>query len=131
MSYDNFKFMGKFIIKPTSNNGFTFNLLANNNEVIGTSQVYTSKSSAKNGIESVRKNADAEIEDQTLKDFEQKKNPKWEIYLDKKEEFRFRLKAANGEIILASEGYKAKASAKNGIESVRKNAPEAPVEEEE
>lgn len=48
---------------------------------------------------------------------------KFELYQDKAGEFRFRLKAGNGEIILASEGYKQKASAINGIESVRKNAP--------
>lgn len=47
---------------------------------------------------------------------------KFELYTDKAGEFRFRLKAGNGEIILASEGYKQKASAMNGIESVRKNA---------
>ncbi len=46
----------------------------------------------------------------------------FEIYKDKSGEFRFRLKAGNGEIILASEGYKAKSSCKNGIESVKKNA---------
>ncbi len=47
---------------------------------------------------------------------------KIEIYKDKRGEFRFRLKAANGQIILASEGYKAKTGCKNGIESVRKNS---------
>ena len=46
---------------------------------------------------------------------------KFECYKDKAGEYRFRLKAANGEIILASEGYKSKASCKNGIESVQKN----------
>ena len=46
---------------------------------------------------------------------------KFEIYKDKKGEFRFRLVAGNGEKVLASEGYKAKASCKNGIESVKKN----------
>ncbi|SFL51325.1 YegP family protein [Shimia aestuarii] len=49
---------------------------------------------------------------------------KFELYTDKAGEFRFRLKAGNGEIILASEGYKQKASAENGIASVQKNAPE-------
>lgn len=49
---------------------------------------------------------------------------KFELYEDKAGEFRFRLKAGNGEKILASEGYKQKASALNGIESVRKNAPD-------
>ena len=47
---------------------------------------------------------------------------KFEIYTDKKGEFRFRLKANNGQSILASEGYKAKTSCTNGIESVRKNS---------
>ena len=50
--------------------------------------------------------------------------------MDKAGEFRFRLKARNGEPIAASEGYKAKASCMNGIESVRKNAPEADVVKE-
>lgn len=48
---------------------------------------------------------------------------KFQIYKDKGGEFRFRLNASNGQTILASEGYKAKASCLNGIESVRKNAP--------
>ena len=47
---------------------------------------------------------------------------KFEIYTDKRGEFRFRLKANNGQSILASEGYKAKTSCTNGIESVRKNS---------
>lgn len=46
---------------------------------------------------------------------------KFEIYKDKRGEFRFRLKASNGEKILASEGYKSKSSCKNGIECVKKN----------
>ena len=49
---------------------------------------------------------------------------KFEHYKDKGGEYRFRLKAGNGQVILASEGYKQKASATNGIESVRKNAPD-------
>lgn len=49
---------------------------------------------------------------------------KFEIYKDKAGEFRFRLKASNGQNILASEGYKDKSGCKNGIESVMKNAPD-------
>ncbi len=114
--------MGKYEIKTTKT-GFTFNLKAGNGEVIGVSEVYSSEASCKNGIESVKKNAPiAKIEDQTVADFEKVTNPKFEIYVDKAGEFRFRLKAKNGEPILASEGYKAKASCKNGIESVIKNA---------
>ena len=121
--------MGEYVIKRTSNDGFVFNLVANNKEIVGTSQTYKSKAAAKIGIESVRKNAEVEIEDQTLKDYEEKKNPKWEIYLDKADEYRFRLKAPNGEIILASQGYTAKSSAKNGIDSIRRNADSEIVDE--
>ena len=46
---------------------------------------------------------------------------KFECYKDKAGEFRFRLKAGNGEIVLASEGYTSKAACDNGIESVQKN----------
>lgn len=49
---------------------------------------------------------------------------KFEIYKDGKQEFRFRLKAANGQVILSSEGYSAKSGCLNGIESVKKNAVE-------
>ena len=55
------------------------------------------------------------------------KHPKFEVYTDKAGEFRFRLKATNGQIIAVSEGYKAIASCMNGIESVKKNAVDAPV----
>jgi uncharacterized protein YegP (UPF0339 family) len=55
---------------------------------------------------------------------------KFVITKDKKGEFRFSLKAGNGEIIAISEGYAAKASALNGIESVRKNAADAAVVDE-
>ena len=48
----------------------------------------------------------------------------FEIYTDKAGEVRFRLNAGNGQTILASEGYKDRAGCTNGIESVRKNAPD-------
>jgi uncharacterized protein YegP (UPF0339 family) len=54
---------------------------------------------------------------------------KFELYTDKAGEYRFRLKAANGEVIAVSEGYASKASAKNGIDSVKTNAPGADVVE--
>lgn len=122
--------MGKFVIKKTGT-GIKFDLKASNGEVIATSEVYTTESACKNGIESVRKNAEAaNLEDQTAESFEILTNPKFEVYTDKAGEYRFRLKARNGEIIAVSEGYKAKSSCLNGIESVRKNAPNAEVVEE-
>ena len=102
--------MGKFVVKETEKS-VHFNLVASNGEVIGSSQNYSTKDGCLNGIESVRKNAEAaKLEDQTAPNFETETNPKFEIYTDKAGEFRFRLKAKNGEIILASEGYKQKAS---------------------
>ena len=50
---------------------------------------------------------------------------KFEVYVDKAGEHRFRLKAGNGEIILTSEGYNEKSGCANGIESVRKNGGDA------
>lgn len=121
--------MGKFVIRNT-NTGVKFDLKASNGEVIATSEVYTSLDACRNGVASVKKNAPlANIEDQTVEGFETVKNPKFEIYEDKAGEFRFRLKATNGQVIAVSEGYKALASCKNGIESVVKNAPEAEVVE--
>lgn len=122
--------MGKFVIKETKT-GVKFDLKANNGQVIATSEVYTTKAACKNGIESVQKNAPvAAVEDQTVEGFAKEKNPKFEVYEDKAGEFRFRLTATNGQIIATSEGYKAKASCMNGIESVKENAPEAEVVEE-
>lgn len=120
--------MGKFVIKETKS-GWKFDLLATNGQVIASSQVYKSKTSCKAGVESVRKNCAAAVEDQTVEDFEKVKHPKYEVYTDKAGETRFRLKASNGEIIAVGEGYKKKASCLNGIASIGKNAPEAPVVE--
>ena len=113
------------------NTGIMFNLKADNGQVIATSEVYTTAASCKNGIASVRKNAPiAALEDQTVEGFAAAKCPKFEMYVDNAGEFRFRLKATNGEIIAASEGYKAKESCENGIQSVRENAPVAEMVEE-
>ncbi len=123
-------FMGKFVVSETKT-GFKFNLKASNGQVIATSEIYSSKASCMSGVESVKKNsAKANLEDQTVEGFATEKNPKFEVYEDKKGEFRFRLKAGNGEIIAVGEGYKTKANCLNGIESVKKNAAEAEVVEE-
>lgn len=122
--------MGKFVVKETASDGLKFDLLAGNGEVIASSQVYKTKAGCMNGIESVKKNAVvAPVEDQTVEGYATEKNPKFEVYKDKAGEFRFRLTASNGEIIATGEGYKAKASCMNGIESIKKNAPDAEVVE--
>ena len=123
--------MGKFVIKETKT-GVKFDLKATNGQVIATSEVYTTLAACKNGIESVRTNAPiAAVEDQTKEGYETEKNPKFEMYTDKAGEFRFRLTAKNGQTIATSEGYTTTAACKNGIESVKKNAPAAEVVEAE
>ena len=122
--------MSKFVIRAVAS-GIKFDLVHTNGQVIATSEVYNSKKSCLSGIASVQRNAAAaNVEDQTAEGFEKVKHPKFEMYTDKAGEFRFRLKATNGQFIATSEGYKAKASCLNGIESVKKNAPEAAVAEE-
>ena len=122
--------MGKFVIKETKT-GIKFDLKASNGEVIATSEVYSSEDACKKGIASVQKNAPvAAVENQTEEGYATEKNPKFEIYADKAGEFRFRLKATNGQIIAVSEGYKAMAGCKNGVESVKKNAPDAEIVKE-
>ena len=123
--------MGKFVIRKTKT-GIKFDLKAGNGEVIATSEVYSSEETCRKGIASVRKNAPAAaVEDQTVEGFAQEKHPKFEVYTDKAGEFRFRLKATNGQIIAVGEGYKAKAGCLNGIASVQKNAPDAEIVEQE
>ena len=122
--------MGKFVVKKTAT-GTKFDLKAGNGEVIATSEVYASEASCLNGIESVKKNAPlAGVEDQTAEG-ETCKCPKFEVYADKAGEFRFRLKAKNGEIIVTGEGYKAKSSCLNGIDSIGRHAVDAVVTEED
>lgn len=121
--------MGKFVIRPVPS-GLKFDLRAANGEVIATSEVYRAMAACRAGIRSVMKHAAAAaVEDQTAE--EKKKNPKFEVYRDRAGAFRFRMRAPNGQQIAASEGYTTKAACLNGIESVKKNAADAPVVEME
>ena len=123
--------MGKFVIKQAKS-GPMFNLKAGNGEIILTSQIYADEKSCRNGIESIVKNApEAGIEDQTVEGFEELKHPKFEVYTDKAEDFRFRLKATNGQIIGTGQGYASKAGCLKGIESIKKNSVDAEIIVEE
>ncbi len=122
--------MGKFVKREVST-GIKFDLKATNGQVIGTSEVYTTEQSCDKGIASVMKNAPvANVEDQTVEGFETLKHPKFEVYTDKKGEFRFRLKSTNGQIILVSEGYTTHTNCMNGVESVKKNSVDAAIVKE-
>lgn len=125
---------GQFVCYKTAKGYWNYRLKASNKETIAVSggTGYSSISACKAGIESVRRNTGAKIEDQTLQKFEQLTNPKFEIYMDKAGKYRYRLKASNGELICTSEdGYASKDSCKKGIASLAKWAAEAEVVKEE
>ena len=105
----------KFELKKAKNGQFMFNLKAGNGQVILTSELYKQKSSAENGIESVRKNSAREGA------FEAKANAKGEPY--------FILKATNGQEVGRSEYYSGNSAMENGIASVKTNAPDARVDD--
>ena len=110
---------GRFEIKKAKDGRFVFNLYAPNHIIVATSQVYSSSSAAVNGIQSIIANAEkAPIEDNTLKNPTKQSYPKWEMYIDKGGEYRFRLYATNGNCVVHSQGYKQKSSCKNGIDSI-------------
>jgi uncharacterized protein YegP (UPF0339 family) len=108
--------MGTFLISKRKNDEFQFVLKAGNGQIILASEGYTTKASCDNGIESVRKNS----QDDARFDKLEAKNGK--PY--------FNLKATNGQIIGSSEMYESVSARDNGIESVKKNAPDADVKEE-
>lgn len=106
---------GKFELKVAKNGKYHFNLLAGNGQIILSSEMYESKSAAENGIESIKKNAADDAR------YSREESSKGDPY--------FTLKAANHQVIGKSETYSGKAAMENGIESVKKNAPDAPTVE--
>lgn len=120
---------GRFEIKKSKDGRFVFNLYAKNHVIVATSQIYSSSTSAVGGIKSVIANAPiAAIEDQTLKNYEPQNFPKWEIYQDKGQQYRFRLSAPNGSCICHSQGYTNKTNCKNGIQSIIRSAKDASID---
>lgn len=106
---------GKFELKKAKNGDFHFNLLASNGQIILTSEMYKTKASAENGIASIMKNAAEEAR------YERLTSTNGKPY--------FVLKAANHQIIGQSQLYESEASRDNGVESVKKNAPDAKLED--
>ena len=108
--------MGKFVITKRKNGEFQFNLKATNGQVILTSEGYTTKAACLNGVESVKKNSQTE--------------GRFDKLTAKNGKPYFNLKATNGQIIGTSEMYESEAARDNGIDSVRRNAPDANIVEE-
>jgi uncharacterized protein YegP (UPF0339 family) len=97
---------------------YRFRLRDSNSKIVAVSEAYESKAGCTNGVKSVQKNCQSQIEDKTIED-ERLPNPKYEIFADANLEFRFNLIAPNGQIIASSEGYKSKRSCIKGIEAVK------------
>ena len=120
--------MHKFIIVSGAGGQFRVRF-SYNSEIMVWSENYKSKSSAKNCIDSMKANApSAPVVDLTAD--ETGTGYRFEIEKSKNGEFFVRFRASNGEIMVRSETYTSKASAKNCIQSVQKRAADAPVEDE-
>ena len=124
--------MGKFVIKKVKK-GLRFDLKAVNGLIVASGdEFYGNEAAAKKAIGVWQKNvAAAKVEDQTKPGYKKLKNPKFEIYKDERNQFRFKLKAGNGQVLAVSEAYKRKPSAQKGINSVIKNSKNAEIVMEE
>lgn len=108
--------MGKFVITNRTNGEYQFNLKAGNGQTILASEGYTTKAACLNGVESVKKNSQDDAR------FEKKESTNGKYY--------FSLKSTNGQIIGSSEMYESASARDNGIESVKKNAPDAETDDQ-
>lgn len=120
--------MHKFKIVKNAKDEFRVQFVYNA-EVMVWSENYASKASAKNCIESIKKNAPAAATVDLTKE-ETGSGYRFELVESKNGETFVRFKASNGETMVRSETYASKASAKNCIDSVKKNGPDAPVDDE-
>ena len=120
--------MHKFKIIKGANDQFRVQFVYNS-EVMVWSENYASKASAKNCIESIKKNAPGAAMVDLTKE-EDASGYRFEIVASKDGQHFVRFKASNGETMVRSETYASKSSAKNCIESVKKNGPDAPIVDE-
>lgn len=109
--------MGKFVITKRTNGEFQFNLKTGNGQTILTSEGYTTKAACLNGVESVKTNS------QDDNRFDRRESSNGRPY--------FNLRASNGQIIGSSEMYESVSARENGIESVKKNAPDSIIDEQQ
>lgn len=120
--------IGRFIITKLPSGDYSFELRAGNGEPIAEiTQTFPTVESCENIIDSIRRNANSEIEDRTLAKWKAVPYPKFEVYKDISGDFFFRLRSANGEIIATSESYTTKGACMKGIRSIGKNAPSCEI----
>jgi uncharacterized protein YegP (UPF0339 family) len=108
-----------FQIAEASDGEYYFNVVAGNGEVIGTSELYATKSNASRGAKTVR--ALVSRTGTSPKTTPAPKLQRFEVFQGEDHQFYFHLRAGNGEIVLTSEGYTTKASALGGVASVETN----------
>ena len=118
--------MGKFLIKKVPT-GFKFDLKDAHGDTVATGEVYTTKASCLKGVQGILAIAPNAP---TVAEGEVAKNPKFEVFRDKKGQFRFRLIARNGKIIAASEAHMTLYGCERAIDSVRSAAEKATIEEQ-
>jgi len=114
-------YLPKFQVYKDARGKCRFRLLADNNKIVATGEAYEQYAGCINGVKSIQKNCNAAIEDTTVEGAQKIKNPKFEVYKDTADQFRFRLKASNGQIIAESEGYETKEACLDGVGVIRKS----------
>lgn len=121
---------GRFMITKTPKGFYRFSLQAANYQTVLTSKNYSTLATCRDGVETIKKNAQAPIEDQTLKTPEPLKYPKYEVYFDSAGQYRYRLLASNGmNVAMSEDGYATKSGCLNGIEAISRAAVDATVDE--
>ena len=121
--------MGKYFVRQNEN-GYRFELMAPNREIILTGSVYASRNACLKALDGVRRTVSlARLEDQTVKNVEEQPNPRFVLYKDKKRRYCYRLHARNGKIVAEGGGFTSKELGLQGIESVRRNAVKSKVSE--
>ena len=118
--------MGRFTVRQV-NSGYKFDLVAGNGQVIAISEVYETAAACRKGIQSVRNCVSKAKTADLTENGKLPANPKFEIFVDKAGDYRFRLRARNGQVVAVSENYSTKAACLGGIESVKQNAPDGEV----
>ena len=122
---------GAYIIKVLKGGIYKFDLTAPDGKTVVRSGEYTLKRSCVSGIQSVQKNGSTEnFEDRTAEKVIKAPNPKYEMFADENEKYRFSLKAPNGYVVLTSSAYASKRSCLKAIEKVRAYSQTTKIEEQ-
>ncbi len=118
----------KFQVYKDAAGKFRFRLLDGQGKIVAVGEAYEQHSSCVNGIKSIQKNCNSDIEDLTIEEGPKLANQKYQVFKDAAGEFRFHLKASNGEIIAESKGYGTKEECQQVLNAIR-NSCNAEIED--